>query len=133
MMEKEQLLNTTFTCEQGVTEDMTAASAVPGTPNVFGTPVLVALAEKTCFMCMDQASVEGEASVGVSLEITHSSPTPVGMKVTCTAKVEKVEKKMVTFSFEARDEAGVIGNGTHVRAYVAKAKIEEKAAAKLNK
>ena len=40
---------------------------------------------------------------------------------------------MVTFSFEARDEAGVIGNGTHVRAYVAKAKIEEKAAAKLNK
>ena len=45
-MEKEQLLGTTFTCEQVVTPDMTAASAVPGTPNVFGTPVLVALAEK---------------------------------------------------------------------------------------
>ena len=62
-MEKEQLLGTTFTCEQVVTPDMTAASAVPGTPNVFGTPVLVALVEKTCFMCMDQASGEGEASL----------------------------------------------------------------------
>ena len=115
-MEKEQLLGTTFTCEQVVTPDMTAASAVPGTPNVFGTPILVALVEKTCFMCMDQASVEGEASVGVTLDITHSSPTPVGMKVTCTAKVEKVDKKMVTFSYEAVDEAGVIGTCTHVRA-----------------
>ena len=132
-MEKEQLLGTTFTCEQVVTPDMTAASAVPGTPNVFGTPVLVALVEKTCFMCMDQVSGEGEASVGVTLDITHSSPTPVGMKVTCTAKVEKVDKKMVTFSYEAVDEAGVIGTGTHVRAYVQKAKIEAKAAAKLNK
>ena len=48
-MEKEQLLGTTFTCEQIVTEDMTAASAVEGTPNVFGTPMLVALAEKHAF------------------------------------------------------------------------------------
>ena len=132
-MEKEQLLGTTFTCEQVVTPDMTAASAVPGTPNVFGTPVLVALVEKTCFMCMDQVSGEGEASVGVTLDITHSSPTPVGMKVTCTAKVEKVDKKMVTFSYEAVDEAGVIGTGTHVRAYVQTDKLEAKAAAKLNK
>ena len=131
-MEKEQLLGTTFTCEQVVTEDMTAASAVEGTPNVFGTPMLVALAEKTCFLCMDQASDEGEASVGVSLEIMHTSPTPVGMKVTCTAKVEKVGK-MVEFSFEAVDEAGVIGTGKHVRAYVQKAGIEAKAAKKLNK
>ena len=133
-MEKEQLLGTTFTCEQVVTPDMTAASAVPGTPNVFGTPVLVALVEKTCFMCMDQVFFGADsASVGVTLDITHSSPTPVGMKVTCTAKVEKVDKKMVTFSYEAVDEAGVIGTGTHVRAYVQKDKIEAKAAAKLNK
>ena len=131
-MEKEQLLGTTFTCEQVVTEDMTAASAVEGTPNVFGTPMLVALAEKTCFLCMDQASGEGEASVGVSLEIMHTSPTQVGMKVTCTAKVEK-GCKMVEFSFEAVDEAGVIGTGKHVRAYVQKAAIEAKAAKKLNK
>lgn len=82
--------------------------------DVFGTPILVALVEKTCFMCMAQASGEGEASVGVTLDITHSSPTPVGMKVSCTAKVEKVDKKMVTFSYEAVDEAGVIGTGTHV-------------------
>lgn len=131
-MQKEQLLNTTFTYEQVVAPDMTAASSVPGTPDVFGTPVLVAMVEKTCFMCMDQASEEGEASVGVTLDITHSSPTPVGMKVTCGVKVEKVDKKMVTFSFEARDEAGIIGTGTHVRAYVQKAKIEAKAASKLN-
>ena len=132
-MEKEQLLNTTFTYEQVVTPDMTAASSVEGTPNVFGTPILVAMIEKTCFMCMDQASEEGEASVGVTIDLTHSSPTPVGMKVTCTVKVEKINKKMVTFSFEAKDEAGVIGTGTHVRAYVKKAMIEEKAAAKLAK
>lgn len=64
-MEKEQLLGTTFTCEQVVTPDMTAASAVPGTPNVFGTPVLVALVEKTCFMCMDQVSGEVKPVLGL--------------------------------------------------------------------
>ncbi|MDD3221950.1 MAG: dihydrolipoamide acyltransferase [Clostridia bacterium] len=132
-MEKAQLLNTTFTFEQVVTEDMTASKGVPGTPDVFGTPMLVMMVENTCFKCMAQAAEEGEVSVGVTVDITHSSPTPVGMKVVCTAKVEKVDKKILTFSFEVKDEAGVIGTGTHVRAYVQKAKIEAKAAAKFNK
>ena len=81
---------------------------------------------------MKPACGEGEVSVGVTLSINHSSPTPVGMKVSCTAKVEKVGK-LVEFSFEAVYEAGVIATGTHVRAYAPKAAIEAKAAKKLNK
>lgn len=131
-MEKEQILGMTNTCEEEVTFDKTAASIAEGTPAVYGTPVLVALAEKTCLEIMKPACGEGEVSVCVTLSINHSSPTPVGMKVSCTAKVEKVGK-LVEFSFEAVDEAGVIATGTHVRAYAPKAAIEAKAAKKLNK
>ena len=131
-MKKEEILGMTNTVEEEVTFEKTAAFIAEGTPAVYSTPKLVALAEQACLEIMKPVCEEGEVSVGVNVNITHAAPTPVGMKVFCTAKVEKVGK-MVEFSFEARDEVGVIGTGTHTRAYAPKAIIEAKAAKKLNK
>ena len=66
-----------------VTPENTAKTMGSGTLNVFATPALVALAEKTCWMSVADALDEGCGSVGTKLELEHTAPTPVGMTVTC--------------------------------------------------
>ena len=65
-----------------VTPENTAKTMGSGTLNVFATPALVALAEKTCWMSVADALDEGCGSVGTKLELEHTAPTPVGMTVT---------------------------------------------------
>ena len=69
-----------------VTPENTAKTMGSGTLNVFATPALVALAEKTCWMSVADALDEGCGSVGTKLELEHTAPTPVGMTVTCESE-----------------------------------------------
>ncbi|MDH5255644.1 MAG: thioesterase, partial [Gammaproteobacteria bacterium] len=62
---------------------------------------------------------EGELSVGVSLDVRHTAPTPVGAQVRAVATYLGPEGKLYRFRVEAFDEAGAIGEGQHVRAIVA--------------
>ena len=84
-MKKEEILGMTNTVEEEVTFEKTAAFIAEGTPAVYATPKLVALAEQACLEMMKPVCEEGEVSVGVNINLTHSAPTPVGMKVFCTA------------------------------------------------
>lgn len=52
-----------------VTPENTAKTMGSGTLNVFATPALVALAEKTCWMSVADALDEGCGSVGTKLEL----------------------------------------------------------------
>ena len=74
-----------------VTPENTAKTMGSGTLNVFATPALVALAEKTCWMSVADALDEGCGSVGTKLELEHTAPTPVGMTVTCESELTAVE------------------------------------------
>ena len=62
-----------------VTNENTAKTMGSGTLDVFATPALVALAEKTCWMSVAEALDEGCGTVGTKLELEHTAPTPVGM------------------------------------------------------
>ena len=57
------------------------------------------------------------------------------MKVSATAEVTGVTTngKMIPFKVTASDEEGLIGEGTHQRAIVAKERFEQKAQSKLAK
>ena len=94
-----------------VTAANTAKTMGSGTLDVFATPALVALAEKTCWMSVADALDEGNGSVGTKLELEHTAPTPVGM---------------VTL----HDEKGPVGGGTHERFVINNAKFAAKAEAK---
>ena len=74
-----------------VTSENTAKTMGSGTLEVFATPALVALAEKTCWMSVAAALDEGCGTVGTRLELEHSAPTPVGMTVTCESELTAVE------------------------------------------
>jgi predicted thioesterase len=61
---------------------------------------------------------EGEASVGVTVDVIHTAPTPPGATVTATAKYVGRDGKLFLFEVSAADNAGEVGKGTHKRAIV---------------
>ena len=104
-----------------VTNENTAKTMGSGTLDVFATPALVALAEKTCWM-----------SVAEALELEHTAPTPVGMTVTCESELVAVEGRKLVFKVSLHDEKGPVGGGTHERFVINNAKFAAKAESKKN-
>ena len=115
-----------------VTEANTAKTMGSGTLDVFATPALVALAEKTCWQSIAPALEEGSGTVGTKLELEHTAPTPLGMTVTCHSELIAVEGRKLVFKVEVFDQTGKIGEGEHERFIVANEKFFAKAQAKKN-
>ena len=69
--------------QQAVSAENTALAMGSGTLEVFATPALVALAEKTCWQSVAPHLEEGCSTVGTRMELDHSAPTPLGMTVIC--------------------------------------------------
>ena len=113
-----------------VTAENTAKTMGSGTLDVFATPALVALAEKTCWMSVAPALAEGDGTVGTKLELEHTAPTPVGMTVTCESELVAVEGRKLTFKVSLHDEKGPVGGGTHERFVIHNDKFAAKAEAK---
>ena len=101
-----------------VEREDTAAEVGSGSLLVYATPCMVALMEGAACKALEGAIPEGKSSVGVSLDISHISATPVGMEVRAEAEVTAVEGSVITFNVTAYDEAGKIGEGTHKRAII---------------
>ena len=116
-----------------VTENMTAKSMNSGAMNVFATPCMIALMEHTAFESVEPELDEGCGTVGTAVNIKHVAATPVGMKVTCESELIKIDGRALTFSVKAYDEAGLIGEGEHVRFIIVEDKFQTKTDSKLNK
>jgi fluoroacetyl-CoA thioesterase len=99
-----------------------ASVIVDGTPDVFATPALGALVEKTAAEWLHGFVGDGETSVGAQIAINHTAATPEGKRVTVTVRVEEVEAPRYEFSWTAVDEAEEVGNGTHTRFVVDEAR-----------
>lgn len=111
--------------------DTAAALSISGDdafPAVFATARMVALMELAAARAMRPLLGAGELSVGVSVEIRHIAPTPVGSEVRAVATYLGPEGKLFRFRVEAFDDAGPIGDGTHTRAIVATERLEAGAA-----
>ena len=112
--------------EQTVTPEMSAARVGSGLVEVFATPMMIALMEKTCnesvLPCLD----EGQGTVGTHLDVAHSAATPVGMRVWCESELVEVDRRRLVFKVKAFDECGLIGEGTHERFIIDTAKFAAK-------
>ena len=106
--------------EQVVTNELTAAAVGSGLLPVFGTPYMIGLMENAAQNALSVFLEEGQGSVGTHLDIKHTAPTPIGMKVWVEAEVTAVSEngKMIDFALKAWDEKGPIGEGTHTRAII---------------
>lgn len=114
-----------------VNENMTADKVGSGAAKVFATPCMVALMERAALELAAAQLPHDKTTVGTAVNITHVSATPVGMRVTATAVLTREEGKLLEFAVSASDEAGLIGEGTHVRAVVDTKRFVERANAKL--
>jgi predicted thioesterase len=100
-----------------VTQEL-LSTVYPGGPPVFATPFLLSLMEQAAARAVQPHLEEDEASVGYGFEFHHLAPTPVGANVVATAEVTAIDKNMITFAIEARDNVDLISRGTHVRAVI---------------
>ena len=104
--------------EQVVTNELTAAAVGSGLLPVFGTPYMIGLMENAAQSALSVFLEEGQGSVGTHLDISHEAPTPVGMKVTATARLREIERRKMWFDIEVNDEKGKCGEGWHLRVKV---------------
>lgn len=117
--------------EMTVTEEYTAKTMGSGVMDVYATPAMLALMEKTAFTSVTPYLGEGCGTVGIKVDIEHVAPSPVGMKITCESELVAIEGRKLIFSVEASDEKGLIGKGTHERFIIESKKFQEKTDKKL--
>jgi fluoroacetyl-CoA thioesterase len=87
--------------------------AVGGMPAVLSTPWLIWFLEHAAREAMLPLLEPGESTVGVRVDVEHVAATPVGDRVTCTARVLQVDGPVISFQLEARDSREVISRGFH--------------------
>lgn len=98
-----------------VTENNTAKAVGSGTLDVFATPAMAALMEKTAALSVQPFLEDGEGTVGISLDIRHIAATPIGLTVTAESELVEIDRKRLVFSLTVTDGKDIIGTGKHER------------------
>lgn len=117
--------------ESLVEKEDTAQAVGSGDLLVYATPCMVALMEGAACESVAPHLAEGESSVGVSLTLSHSAATPVGMQVRAESTLVAVDGRKLRFEIVAFDEAGEIGRATHERVIIKAERFLEKTYDKL--
>src|ERR1044071_5636565 len=130
--EKEPEINATATAEWVVTE-ADLASALPVEtddefPPVFATARMIGLMEIAASRVLQPLLGPGELSVGVTVDVSHTAPTPLGAKVTASARYAGREGKLFLFEVSVSDPGGEVGRGWHKRAIVSTERLRSGAA-----
>lgn len=121
--------------EMIVNEENTARTVGSGGLEVFATPALIALAEKTAFESVLPYLEKGQGTVGTHIDIKHIAATPVGMKVVCETElieVDDIKHRRLVFSVNVYDEVEKIAEGTHERFIIDNDRFMEKAERKIS-
>ena len=116
-----------------VGNEHTAPSIGSGKVRVLATPVMINLIEAAALAAIEHLLPAGYQSLGTHLDVRHIAATPVGMKVTASAEVTKVDGRTVSFKVAAHDEIDLIGGGVHERVVVNVAKFDARVQKKLSR
>ena len=115
-----------------VTTENTAQALGSGELPVLATPAVAALIEKACWQSVALELEPGTGTVGTSLSLAHTAPTPVGMVVSCNCELTAVADRRLTFTARVYDDVSEVAHATHERYIVDNDRFTQKAAAKLN-
>ncbi len=98
---------------------------------VLATPIMINVIEAAALAAIEHLLPAGHQSLGIHLDVRHAAATPIGLQVTATAEVIRVEGRTVTFHVDVRDNIEPIGGGTHQRVVVSVARFDERVQRKL--
>jgi predicted thioesterase len=74
-------LGTKGRCETTVVPENTAGAVGSGLLRVFATPMMIGLMESAAADSLAPYLESGKTTVGTRLEVSHTSATPIGMRV----------------------------------------------------
>ncbi len=115
------------TLSETVTAEKCADQVGSGTLQVYATPAMTALMEKTAMLCAAPHIEEGKCTVGTALNIKHVRPSLIGARVTCECELTELDRRRMVFTLKVTENGNIIGEGTHERFIVASDKFMEKA------
>jgi predicted thioesterase len=104
----------------------TAAVYGSGALEVFATPAMIALMEKTCLTSVCDKIGEGNTTVGIAVNIKHLKASPVGSTIRCEAELVEVDRRRLVFAVKCFENEILIGEGIHERFVVESAKFMAK-------
>jgi len=93
---------------------------------VLSTPRLIQLLETAAIQAIDDFIPPDQISLGTELKIKHLSATPLGMRVTANALLQRVEKNRLLFLVDAYDEKEKVAEGEHERVLVPRERFLQK-------
>ena len=109
-----------------MTPAATAIAAGSGDLPVLATPRMIALMEEAACALLAAVLPDDATSVGTRIDVRHSAPSPLGVRVTARATVVSIDGARVSFDVSAThavaDASVEIGRGTHVRVVVDRAR-----------
>jgi predicted thioesterase len=133
--EKEPELNTigTATLVVGPQDLASSISSQTGDefPPVLATARMIALMEIAAGRVLQPLLGPGELSVGVTVDISHTAPTPPGAEVIATARYAGREGRLYLFEVSVVDPGGEVGRGWHKRAIVSNERLQSGAAKRI--
>jgi len=93
---------------------------------VLSTPRLIQLLETAAIDAIQDFIPSDQVSLGTELRIKHLSATPLGMKVTANALLQRIEKNRLLFLVDAYDEKEKVAEGEHERVLVSRERFLQK-------
>ena len=93
----------------------TAAVYGSGALEVFATPAMIALMEKTCLESVADKIGEGNTTVGIAVNIKHLKASPVSSTIRCDAEITEVDRRRLVFEVKCFEGETLVGEGIHER------------------
>ena len=100
------------TLEWEVTEKYCTAR---GDYKVFSTPSMTLLVEMASHQLAAPHMKPGQGQVGLSVNIRHLAPTPIGKKVRADAELVAIDRRKLTFKVKVTDDVEQVGEAEHER------------------
>jgi predicted thioesterase len=100
------------TLEWDVTEKLTTAR---GDYRVFSTPSMCLFAEMAAHRLVELHLKPGQGQVGLTVNIRHMAPTPIGRRVRAAVELTAIERRKLSFHINIHDDTEQVGEVTHER------------------
>jgi predicted thioesterase len=101
-----------------VTPDLTAEHVGSGDLAVLASPAIVLLVEGVAAAMAGRGLPHTLTTVGVSFELAHEAPTPVGAVVRLSVSLDPGDGRRLSFAFTVNDGMGDVAHGSHHRVLV---------------
>lgn len=101
-----------------------------GLLDVYATPAMISIMEKTAMESVQEHLASGYGTVGISINIKHLKASVVGSKIRCNSKLISVDGMRLTFKVNVFSHDILIGTGIHERYIIVEKKFLENILAK---